>query len=280
VLKRFGREKSYYAQSSEKDITNAVVGSLRGKTDRKGKTSNQLDMRYLLDVAKQYTSDHMASISYNGKWVSFRHAGGDYLKDYTSIFNVVGRFVRAMIIASDPTLYAQEYKTALAKMVQPTPQSSSVNSLRETGVQTIELSIHRSKPNVNFLICIKKLISGQRGRGSSSMGFDITPNSVAAQDNLLTGLSGEGSRIMYDKTIERLEKGDLSNCATVLLIPSTYADLQAIVKFKEEHTGVGELYGSGYTLQGLFVGREVTLPANDPRVANLILNIRKSRFKK
>ena len=131
MLKQFGRENSGYAVSSQRNIkrqAGAAAASASGselldvKTKKKKdvfgkpKTTSTLKTKVLQKLAQDATSAHTASISNNGKYISFRHAGGNYLADYTSIVNVVGRFIRAMIIAADPAAYAQEYQTKLAKL--------------------------------------------------------------------------------------------------------------------------------------------------------------------
>ena len=126
VLQQFGRQNSDFAVSSQRNIerlAGASAGELINvKTKKKKdvfgrpKTTSTLKTKVLQKLAQDATSAHTASISNNGKYISFRHAGGNYLADYTSIVNVVGRFIRAMIIAADPAAYAQEYQTKLAKL--------------------------------------------------------------------------------------------------------------------------------------------------------------------
>ncbi|HET8688631.1 MAG TPA: gamma-glutamylcyclotransferase [Methanosarcina sp.] len=109
VLQQFGRENNDYATS--------VLRDLQGKVDVGVKRTGQLDLKALQRVAKDITNDHTASISDNKKYISFRHAGGNYLQNPEGVLNVVGRFVHAMVIASDPNLYRNEYLKKLTAFV-------------------------------------------------------------------------------------------------------------------------------------------------------------------
>lgn len=131
ALEKFGREDSQYAKSVIEKLINrtpniyqtknyTTMPTSRGKKSKLFPNSKMkkttLDTGLLKTIADNATRDHVASISYNGKYVSFRHAGGDYLKDYNSVLNIVGRFVQAMIIASDENMYKEEYLKKLVKL--------------------------------------------------------------------------------------------------------------------------------------------------------------------
>jgi hypothetical protein len=132
VLKSFGRENNEYAVGVMKklrtDISyDSVVGTkqLPGRKKNvfgQARTVSYLDLKTLISLSRGIFKEHTASISSNGKYISFRHAGGDYLSDLTKITNTIGRFVRAMIIASDPAAYRQEYLTKLSKLFPATDE--------------------------------------------------------------------------------------------------------------------------------------------------------------
>lgn len=117
VLKHFNRLNNPYADSvmrslmKQKDYTNWI--------SRMKSIGFEDTLKTLQQTAKNISGEHTASISYNGTYVSFRHAGGNYLDDFTSIKNVVGRFVRAMIIASSPDAYRQEYLKKVVRLISP-----------------------------------------------------------------------------------------------------------------------------------------------------------------
>lgn len=115
VLKSFNRVNNTYADSVMKSLMSQASDMHNYEKLVQRQNSTALFTK-LQSLAKEISDDHTASISFNGKYVSFRHAGGDYLSNYTQVLNVVGRFVRGMIIASDPTLYRKEYLSKLTKL--------------------------------------------------------------------------------------------------------------------------------------------------------------------
>lgn len=150
VLQVFNREDSSYARS--------VMRNLRGEADpamvRKRRGRTELDLKILQKLAKESTDDHFASISHNGKYISFRHAGGNYLQNPQTITDLVGRFVRAMVIAADPNLYRQEYLKKMTKVIGiglPLPvetQSlvSLINDLKKNGVPVLTVDVRADEP--------------------------------------------------------------------------------------------------------------------------------------
>ena len=152
VLRQFGREENEYAYSVMKSLKKSVDIDSRfadtlikttGRRDpnRKNKlgpgVQQTLREKILQDLAKSVQGDHTASISNNGKYISFRHAGGNYLADYNKIVNTVGRFARAMMIASDPNAYRQEYLTKLYKLASrpPTVKRTNVSDVRSAVIK-------------------------------------------------------------------------------------------------------------------------------------------------
>ena len=122
VLKQFGREANHFAES--------VIKALKDPDQwRKVKfidqDTNSFPFKVLEKVAKESQEHHTASISNNGKYISFRHAGGNYLADYKKVVDTVGRFVRAMLIASDPNAYRQEYLSKLSLLVNQRNQATT-----------------------------------------------------------------------------------------------------------------------------------------------------------
>jgi hypothetical protein len=142
VLKSFGREDSEFAQSVMQDLQRgadrkAMLSKRQGRTE--------LDFRALKKLAQDSTESHFASISNNGNYISFRHSGGDYLNDSEAIINVMGRFVRAMVIAADPQAYRSEYLKKLTALVaRPAKADVKVSpkdilSMRQQGVPVLDI---------------------------------------------------------------------------------------------------------------------------------------------
>lgn len=163
VLKYFGRESNEYAHSvigGLSDYDTSKVYKTKGDRRKKNKvmpgkpvTRSEIDYKRLANIIRNETSDHFASISNNGKYISFRHAGGNYLNDYSGVLNIVGRFIQAMIIASDPELYKQEYIKKLVKIFgSPTSQGNEklsniqrakdiIQLMKTQGVPALEISM-------------------------------------------------------------------------------------------------------------------------------------------
>ena len=142
VLKQFGRENNSYARS--------VIKSLKGSGNlpRVGSTEFADAEDEMKRLVKSISGDHFATVNFNGKYVSFRHAGGDYLSKGKDIADTVGRFVRAMIIAADPQAYRDEYVSKLVKMMKSPTQSvndklplSDIRSIASKGIPTINLDV-------------------------------------------------------------------------------------------------------------------------------------------
>jgi hypothetical protein len=114
VLRQFQREESDYAESVMRELESFS----RMPASRQRQTDQRL-IKYLEQTARQATDSHTASISRNSKYISFRHAGDDYLNNLQSTVDVVGRFVRAMVIAATPGAYREEYLKRLAALIEP-----------------------------------------------------------------------------------------------------------------------------------------------------------------
>ena len=142
VLNMFGRGPgtpgSRYARSLlinlKKEVKSNSIRTTRSQEDM---------MKYLPKLAKDMSSDHFSSINYNGKYVSFRAAGNDYLNNPEGIINTLGRFVRAMIIASDPDAHKEDYLKKLYQLSNvSTPKQNVWQTLmnyRQSGVQAIKI---------------------------------------------------------------------------------------------------------------------------------------------
>lgn len=115
VLKQYDRQVSEYARSIERALQTdtSVVNRFDGLTKK-------LQLAVIPQIAKETMEGHYSSISIapNGKYISFRHVGGDYFNDLSGVMEVIGRFVRSMIIANDPHMYRNEYLKKLSKIVK------------------------------------------------------------------------------------------------------------------------------------------------------------------
>ena len=183
VLKYFGREDNDYAQS--------VMQGLRNSAEFTG-TKNSIMI--LQKMIKALSGRHSASISSNGKYISFRHAGGDYLSDLQGISNTVGRFINAMLIASDPAAYRNEYLTKLAKLFP-----GNAPEANNTKLQAVILQVRKIRQE-GLPVAIKDLgyyrpvppqpsISGARQREQNNPLISREVGSQAAKTAMLAAES-------------------------------------------------------------------------------------------
>ena len=204
VLKKFGRENNSYARSVMKNLQ-GTGGQKVAKTVPSGTTTpfgsaeSQIDLAMLQQIAKDISRDHFTSINFTGKYVSFRHSGGDYLGDYTEILNVVGRFVRAMVIASDPKAYRNEYLKAVTKLVdqrQPAivdARTQYINDIKQRGliVKTVELYLRKEKfenpTTANFAAALSEYSELVPG-----VNYAITTASTEAKQMLIAKSRADG----------------------------------------------------------------------------------------
>ena len=293
VLKHFNRLESDYAQSVTREISqnanddgDAIKVKQGPKKDTnlfgQRKQTTEINTRMLQKIAKDISDDHMASISYNGKWVSFRHTGGNYLKDYTEIFNVVGRFVRAMIIASDPTMYQNEYNAAVAKMVTKDTvgddTAAMLNYIAANGLPVLEISMVSKtegpfEPNKLF----KRICAGAYGLPENIPAGQLSysPNSARAKQQLLAKARPAGAFRTWatDAPVDRF--------VTVVYCPNNAYQVQRFIEITLV-TGVSSVYGprGGGEPVGYYNVNKSVIPKTDPRAKPLILTLRRARHYK
>jgi hypothetical protein len=281
VLKYFNRLDNRYADSVTKSLDSDIQ---RNPTDfTKLKTSNklgainqprqtsELDIKALQQLVKDHSGQHTASISYNGKYISFRHAGGNYLEDYNGIYNTVGRFIRAMIIASDPNMYANEYKTKLAKMVNQdqgvssdTPTNKLAQYIRTHGVPilTVHLAnLSRTKP--------EDLISRQFGQAFILDSLTADPN--AKQELLKVSKMNRYSNQM-------IEKLDPSKFFTAVLSPSPTRFVRFLNGLPDNR--IHSIENRNWSSVAYYSSVKGNLPATDPRTQAYIKTLLKMYYKK
>lgn len=149
VLRSFGREENDYAISVIDKLRTQATSSYTGRDIYKTKTkkskasmknvldrpnrSTSLNLKFLKKLMSDISKDHYTSIStHNNKnYVSFRHPGGDYLNEYAKVEQTLLRFIQALVIASDESLYKKEYLTKLVKLIGPPKYDESSSKVRE-----------------------------------------------------------------------------------------------------------------------------------------------------
>ena len=282
ILKKFDRENNNYAKSvmnylkmpNSENVASTVSSDIKTAY---GSTESKINLNLLKEIAERISGDHFSSINWTGKYISFRHAGGDYLKDYNEILNVVGRFVRAMVIASDPTAYRNEYLKAVVKLVnqrQPvvlTDNARYIKYIKENGlvVKTIDMYLKKdsfSNPSMqNFETILNidhKLVP--------EVNYSITTSSEAAQQKLITKSSSEGrARILMSDP----EKSPVQQFAHCEYIPYTMDRAQD--ERGKEYRGVHVLYTFGGAIAAGYKYITVNvIPATDPRAIKFMRSLR------
>lgn len=262
VLKYFNRENNNYADSVTKNLNMHIQGD----------SKNNYSMKALQNIVSHYSKEHTASISDNGKYISFRHAGGNYLADYNGIYNTVGRFIRAMIIASDPGMYANEYKTKLAKLMnqekpasKDTPANKLAQYVRTNGVPilTVHLAVlARVKP--------EDLITRQFGRAFIIDSIVANPN---AKQELIK--AGAADRVRY--TNQQIEELAPNKFFTAVLSPNPSKFLQ-FLNYKPAMS-ILSIENNNWRTVGYYSSTKGNLPSTDPRTQTYIKTLLKMHYK-
>jgi len=297
VLQKFGRENNDYARSVIQDLTTGAASWTKqgiGKAVTRKNAAYNIKLSDIQRIASAISGSHTASISYNGHYVSFRHAGGDYLSSHEDVIHVVGRFVRAMVIAADPTAHRQEYLKAVAQLVQPAlAKRAPGNATARRLDQYIALIHQQGLPLVTTSVCQTARQRSWQGLALDNWDADaicgvnddsvqLTRNSAQARQRLLAmikpdnpglGRSGRATVQAADaqQAAEKIAEQPISHFAeyTTLVFRNNPADYKGL-KFLKPHR---LLHGDGfacYTVEWL--------PATDPRVHQLLLNLRRQRF--
>lgn len=286
VLKFFGRLDNSYAKSSARQI-----GNLVGQDDELIKTRTlgtqpnplgqprqvqKIDMKKLDDIAKAATRGHTDSISYNGKYISFRHAGGDYLADYQVIYNTVGRFIRAMIIASTPELYAQEYKTKVSKLLakddqqitRDSPADKIVAYLRKNGLPIIELDVMKISTRKSMTTAVNDALKKVMSTGPGN-NVTVQNNSQESKDSLVNRFQNEDRK-------QRAIDAPISEFAKVTIIPEMTRDLKTFLSLQLRDTV--QTFDRNYSTAGFVYVNRTILPPTDPRTLAFIKKVLRKHF--
>lgn len=156
TLQQFNREDSDFAKSTLISLEKTPSNDLQHAYKEFKLPSLKEKTEYLNKIVFHLTG-HRNSIarSESGKYLSFRHAGKDYLNDYEKIVNTVGRFARALIISSDKELYKDEYLKKLYKLIYPGVEQEKIKKssittgeianvlrdIKQNGMPVIELNL-------------------------------------------------------------------------------------------------------------------------------------------
>jgi hypothetical protein len=270
VLKTFGRENNSYARS--------VIKQLQGSNT--GYSVNQFpDMeKELRSLAKNVSNDHFATVNFNGKYVSFRHAGGDYLNNMNEIINTVGRFIRAMIIASDPNAYRNEYINKILKLVQPAQStgaqgltSDELKELLTNGIPVVKFDVvlrPSFTDSAALVNGVKQFFFRQAGTADATATIQADPS---AQQRLLASSGfGRPSR-------EYLEQATANLFYTVTVLPLTARGFYKIKDVVQNNDGLQVargVYNNSGDRFALSVGHAAVLTRKDPNFTKIFMALK------
>ena len=284
VLRYFGRENNRYANSVFKSLSGITnpstdVDVKKTKKDVFGRPAQttKIDVKALNAIANSVSGAHTASISYNGKYISFRHAGGNYLADLKGVTNVVGRFVRAMIIASDPTAYVQEYKTKLAKLAQgsqketPADSNALVNYLRTKGAPVLTISVMSFKGRKPETVIKNYLSDNPAGLVGGINIKEIASGAAVKQE-----LTAKASRTIIKNQIQRVDS--LDRFKTYQVSPMIGAALARISQVAPSD-GLETVENKDWDDIGYCVVTKTLMPPTDPVVQSLIKDVLRTLYK-
>jgi len=285
VLQYFNRQNNDYAKSvstslsrsarnsaiAGDDLTTTKIAKKQSTVFNRPTQTISIDMKALQQLVKDHSGAHTASISNNGKYISFRHAGGNYLADYNGIYNTVGRFIRAMIIASDPNAYANEYKTKLTKLVtdkpeltKTSPASSITSYIRSKGLPIIKLyTVSATRTNKTA----QQLVQQHYGR-KFTIGA-VEPNSEQAR-NVLVGRFKNPSRAAD------MQKAPADKFYTITLLPKV-ENLQSMLSNRS--SGVNTIEGNNWNTWAYYTEDLEHLPVTDPITQQFLKQILRSHYK-
>ncbi len=265
VLAQFGRQDSKYAISAQQNIARQIQGS-----DIPLGKQTASDYAKLQKIAKMATGSHTASISDNGKYISFRHAGGDYLADYAKIFNTVGRFIRAMLIASDPNAYVQEYKSKVNKLLsqRPSQNGNMTIDIRTNGLPVYTVDLWRTG-RIKFESMIGRLPTYFANFDSFEV-QNIEQNSEQAKQNIVNTLRSPELK-------KQAQTRPAGQFATATVIPLNIAAMNEIRNSREQGVLTSD---DGYRLHGYGLVRKTILPPNHPVTQNILKQLLQRQLQK
>ncbi len=130
VLDQFGRSSNTYAKSAIDKIQDLI----RRKPDAAKELLDKM-RGHMEDIASKAihsgTTDKYTSINTKTGYIEFRSPGGDWLgENFDKIENTLLRFTVALNAAIDPDSYREEYLKKLYKLLEPTAETKSIDTIK------------------------------------------------------------------------------------------------------------------------------------------------------
>lgn len=279
VLQQFGRSDSGYAKSVMGNLNKNAPSKnvIQTRSRFSSGPTKELNIKALQDIVKNISGEHTASISNNGKYISFRHAGGAYLQNYNQVYNTIGRFIRAMIIASDTALYKKEYLTKLGKLAvasEPTGASdvtAVLQLIRQQGMPILTVNVMAfnriGAPSLLASVKSKSLIG--RSIAPASVQYSMVPGNANTKSTMMASS-------VHPEYQDQIKQTDLSKFFTITIEPRDVQSLSAMQKLTPS-PNLGQL-DSARTWDdiGFYNVIKNNLPVTDPRTQAFIKTVLKS----
>jgi len=268
ILQMFDRENNEFVHSVLRDLKNA-----QNPLAPKIKNIAQAE-KYLQKIVKSITNAHYASISKekNKTYISFRHAGNNYLESQQDVKNSVGRFVRAIQIASDPNAYREEYLKKLVQLVGQnnpkifgsvlTDKQKIVAGIREKGMPVVDFTVYcRSK---NKILVLEHLLSQLNHDQNFIFRRDFMRHERL---NIISIPDSADSKIKKDYP-------EYTNFFSYRLIPTSYQDYNSLFFEKISSDTLWRLY----YITGVVTAEHKILPLSDPFVQQFIKKLLQNQY--
>lgn len=261
ALKTFGRLDSDHGQR----YAASIIRRLKNKIDFNplihGQKSYERWLRDLQTVASNIGHDHFSSISLAGKYISFRHAGGDYLKKIPELMRVIKNFVRAMVIASDENAYQQEYMNKLIKMADLKPlsdTSSVIQDMRLNGVPI--LRVYAMTYNQQPYDKVVSDINSNTRRGRSDLNQTVLVQQESG-DNIKRKMLDRDTGYIQS-TRDRINAAMDEQLYQAIVVPNDLTNMMSIKMLTDDVAG---LYDSDGNKIGVFRMIPDVLRRGDPQ---------------
>jgi gamma-glutamylcyclotransferase (GGCT)/AIG2-like uncharacterized protein YtfP len=256
VLKYFGRENNRYARSVMQQLTS-------DSPLKKGFVNAQKQIPILDKLLARISRAHTASINNTGKYISFRHVGGNYLADPKATTLSVARFIQAMVIAADPNAYRNEY---LAKLTKLFPAQQATEPKR--GSQQSKMLSLIAKIKSQGWPAVQRDLVFLKTKSRQAIPYIENLNQVAGDEATRQKLL---QTVQLDKNKLAVQQAPQENLLRITaLAPSPDVDLS---------TWGGFSFGQAAAVRGnkplLYTDTIVYIPASDPVVQQKIMQIAK-----
>lgn len=285
VLQKYYRSWSTYAESVIRDLPGRAENFLPNS----GLPHQEIDYDEIKSAINDIMGEHYASVVYTGKYFSFRHVGGDYLAKEEDVVNTLGRFVRALLIASDKNAYREEYLKKLYKIASSRIAPSENEQLRRyrqvyqyvksyglpmllvTGVSVSDNRIVKTNRFMSKSVVVSQIFGFDRVRNNNSLQYHFTNISAVTKNPSDTMLQNDRNSVILSLDAA------LISAAHSFMFESAYMysfDWNEIPRLLDYSTPVVVRYDYGPESRIYYNFRTVNLPPGHPKVTSYLRKMR------